>query len=100
MLHSFPSHSPLHYVCRVPMTDAALDKALEDIYASLRNNNEGLDDLIIALKIVLYARKEKSVQVDPAKLVQPNRQGRKLMQSYFKKRGVIVTFPEAAAASA
>ena len=76
------------------MTNAALDKALEDIYASLRNNNEGLDEHILALKIILHAQQAKSVEVDPTRLVQPNRQGRKLMQSYFKKRGVIVNFLE------
>ena len=81
------------------MTNAALNQALDDIYASLRNNNEGLDQHIIALKIILHANKEKSVEIDPAQLAQPNRQGRKLMQSYFKKRGVTVTFAETAAAS-
>jgi len=79
------------------MTDAALDKALEDIYDSLRNDNVELDERIIALKIILYQQKAKSVEVDPAKLAQPNRQGRKMMQSYFKKRGVNVTFPDAVA---
>lgn len=76
------------------MTDLTLDQALENIYASLRKDNEGLDQHIVALKIVLHAQKAKSVEVDPAKLVQPNRAGRKLMQSYFKKRGVTVTFAE------
>jgi len=77
------------------MTNAALDKALEDIYASLKNENEKIDEYILALKIILHAQKAKSVEVDPEKLAQPNRQGRKMMQSYFKKRGVTVTFAEA-----
>jgi hypothetical protein len=77
------------------MENAALDKVLEDIYASLKNDNEELDAHILALKIILYARKEKTVEIDPARLVQPNRQGRKLMQSYFKKRGVTVNFADA-----
>jgi polyribonucleotide nucleotidyltransferase len=76
------------------MTDAALNQALEAIYASLKNENEDIDARILALKIILHARKEKSVEVDPAKLAQPNRQGRKMMQSYFKKRGVTVTFAD------
>lgn len=79
------------------MINPALDKALEDIYVSLRNDNEGLDAYILALKIILHAQKAKSVEVDPAKLPQPNRQGRKLMQSYFKKRGVAITFADAKA---
>ncbi|MDX2073211.1 MAG: hypothetical protein SFX19_02460 [Alphaproteobacteria bacterium] len=80
------------------MTNPALSQALEDIYASLKNDNEDLDQRIIALKIVLHAEKLKSVEVDPAKIPQPNRQGRKMMQSYFKKRGVTVTFPVSDAA--
>jgi len=76
------------------MTNATLDQALEDIYASLKNNNEALDERIQTLKIALHARKEKSVEVDPTKLAQPNRQGRKMMQSYFKKRGVVINFSE------
>jgi hypothetical protein len=76
------------------MTNPALEKALEDIYTSLRNGNENIDAYILALKIILHGQDMKSVLVDPAKLVQPNREGRKLMQSYFKKRGVIVEFPK------
>lgn len=76
------------------MTNTALTQALEAIYASLQNDNEDLDQRIIALKIVLRAENKSSVEVDPARLPQPNRQGRKMMQSYFKKRGVAVTFPE------
>lgn len=85
------------------MTDASIEPILEEIYASLKNNNEGLDPLILKLKIALHAQKAKSVEVDTSKLFQPNRQGRKIMQSYFKKRGVTVTFteiPEPAEASA
>ena len=81
------------------MTNAALDKALEDIYVSLRNDNEELDSHIRALKIILHAQKAKSVEVDPTKLVQPNRQGRKMMQSYFKKHGIIVNFADAKASN-
>lgn len=40
-----------------------------------------------------------TIEVDPAKLAQPNRQGRKLMQSYFKKRGVVVNFIDGRALS-
>ena len=78
------------------MTDETLNQKLEDIYASLANDNENIDALILELKILLHARKTKSVEVNTAKLAQPNRQGRKMMQSYFKKRGVEVTFTAAA----
>lgn len=79
------------------MANAELEKALEDIYSSLKNDNEDIDARILALKIVMHAQGMKSVEVDPTKLAHPNRQGRKMMQSYFKKRGVVVTFAEVAA---
>ncbi len=72
------------------MTALTKDQALENIYASLMNDNEDIDTHIVALKNAIGA--EKSVIVDPARLPQNNRQGRKMMQSYFKKRGVTVTF--------
>ena len=34
----------------------------------------------------------KEAVFDPAKLAQNNRSGRKLMQSYFRKKGVSVVF--------
>lgn len=72
----------------------AVQKALEEIYASLRNNNEGIDEKIVVLKTALDAAGEKRVTVDKTKLAQNDRPGRRLMQSYFKKRGVIVEFSE------
>lgn len=79
------------------MANAELEKALEAIYNSLKNDNEDIDARILALKTVMHAQGMKSVEVDPTKLAHPNRQGRKMMQSYFKKRGVVVTFAEVAA---
>ena len=76
------------------MTDDALNAKLNDIYASINNDNENLDALILELKILLHARGMKSAVIDNAKLVQPNRQGRKMMHSYFKKRGVDLTFTQ------
>ena len=76
------------------MTNAALEPLLENIYTSLNNGNEGLDAHIAALKNALAAQGMKEVAVDTAKLAQANRQGRKTMQSYFKQRGVLVTFPK------
>jgi hypothetical protein len=71
-----------------------IEQALEDIYASLANDNDNLDAHIAALKSAMHAAGQASVSVNPARLAQNNRQGRKMMQSYFKKRGVIVTFVE------
>lgn len=72
------------------MTDLTVAQALENIYTSLQNDNEDIDTCIAGLKTALG--REREIAVDPARLVQNNRQGRKMMQSYFKKRGIIVTF--------
>ncbi len=74
------------------MTTLTVDQALENIYASLENNNHDIDTHIDALKAALVPTGSKSVTANPERLVQNNRQGRKLMQSYFKKRGVLVEF--------
>jgi len=67
-------------------------EALEKIYESLANDNLELDAAIRDLKAALAAEGLKEAIVEPARLAQNNRQGRKLMQSYFKKKGVTVTF--------
>jgi cell division septum initiation protein DivIVA len=72
------------------VTTLTLEQALENVYTSLREDNKDIDQHIDALKTALGGKKE--IVVDPARLVQNNRAGRKMMQSYFKKRGVIVTF--------
>lgn len=73
------------------MTDA-LKVALDEVHASLDANNEGLDEKIAALKAALVAKGEKQVLMDQTRLPQNNRQGRKMLQTYFKKRGVVVAF--------
>lgn len=67
-------------------------EALEKIYESLANDNIELDAAIKDLKAALATEGLKEAVVEPARLAQNNRQGRKLMQSYFKKKGVTVTF--------
>lgn len=74
------------------MSDLTLTDAMEHIYTSLRDNNEDLDAHIAALKAVLAREGLAEAVFDPARLAQNNRQGRKLMQSYFRKRGVSVSF--------
>lgn len=76
------------------MTALTLEQALENIYSSLQKDNEDIDTHIQHLKTALSACSQISVEIESARLVQNNRAGRKLMQSYFKKRGVIVTFAE------
>jgi hypothetical protein len=67
-------------------------EATDSIYASLQANNADLDAHIATLKAALAREGMKQAVFDPAKLAQNNRAGRKLMQSYFRQRGVSVTF--------
>lgn len=68
------------------------EQAIENVYASLQNGNEDIDVHISALKPLLDA--DKTFVADTERLPQNNRQGRKMMQSYFKKRGINVAFTQ------
>ena len=74
------------------MSDLSLSQAIDNIYASIKNNNEDLDTHIAALKAAMASEGAKEAVFEPAKLAQSNRQGRKIMQSYFKKKGIAVAF--------
>lgn len=74
------------------MSNDKIAAVTEDIYTALGNDNEDIDLHIARLKEALSAAGAKEAVFDPARLVQGNRAGRKLMQSYFKKRGVAVSF--------
>ncbi len=74
------------------MDNEALNTAIENIYQSLANDNEDIDFHIANLKAALETAGQKEVEIQPERLVQNNRAGRKMMQSYFKKRGVKVVF--------
>ncbi|MDX8531774.1 hypothetical protein RFM41_08535 [Mesorhizobium sp. VK25A] len=76
------------------MSELTLAEATENIYASLRADNADLDAHIAALKAVLAREGKKQAVFDPTKLAQGNRSGRKLMQAYFRQRGVSVSFSE------
>jgi hypothetical protein len=69
-----------------------IEKATEAVYHSMANDNKEIDERIKELKSVLSDAGAKEVVFEAARLVQNNRQGRKRLQSYFKKRGVIVAF--------
>jgi hypothetical protein len=75
-----------------PVTNASLAAARDAVYLSMKEGNQDLDKHIAALRAAMAAEKFTSVSFEPGKLAQNNRQGRKLLQSYFKKRGVEVTF--------
>jgi len=66
--------------------------AIERVYASLQADNADLDLHIAALKAALAQEGVKEAVFDPARLPHGNRSGRKLMQAYFRQRGVTVKF--------
>jgi hypothetical protein len=74
------------------VSDITVSEAIDAIYASIQNDNEELDTQIATLKAAMAREGLKEATFETAKLVQPNRQGRKLMQSYFRKKGVSVAF--------
>jgi len=73
-----------------------MDEILEEIYASLHNDNEGINGLIEKLKVSLKDAGAKHAVADARRIPVQNRQGRKVMQSYFKKRGVELEFSNVA----
>jgi hypothetical protein len=74
------------------MSEVTVAEATDNIYASLRADNAELDAHIAALKAALAREGTKQAVFDPTKLAQGNRSGRKLMQAYFRQRGVSVSF--------
>jgi len=72
--------------------EPTVEDATNRIYESLRADNEEIDLHIAALKAALARAGMKEAVFDPARLVQNNRSGRKLMQAYFRQRGVTVKF--------
>jgi hypothetical protein len=77
------------------LSEPTVAEAIDGIYASLQADNEELDTHIATLKAALKREGAKEAEFDPAKLAQNNRQGRKLMQAYFRQRGVTVKFAAA-----
>ncbi len=76
-----------------PLVEAlSLEDATEAIYTSLERDNEDIDLHIDNLKAALVNAGKKEAVFTPERLSQNNRAGRKMMQSYFKKRGVKVSF--------
>lgn len=70
----------------------SIEQAIEAIYTSLDNNNEDIDLNISNLKNVMKDSGEKVAVFKIDRLQVSNREGRKTMESYFKKRGVKVIF--------
>lgn len=74
------------------MSTLTLTEATEAIYGSLRADNLDIDLHIANLKAAMAAEGAREFVAESEKLSQNNRAGRKMMQSYFKKRGVKVVF--------
>ena len=74
------------------MSDVSLPQAIDNIYASLKADNAELLERIAELRAAMAREGVKEAVFEPAKLAQNNRQGRKLMQAFFRKRGITVAF--------
>ena len=74
------------------MGEPTVAEAIEGIYASLQANNADLDAHIATLKAALAREGKSEAEFEAARLAQNNRAGRKLMQAYFRQRGVTVKF--------
>jgi hypothetical protein len=74
------------------VSEPTVAEATESIYASLLANNADIDEHIATLKAALTREGIKQAVFDPTRLAQNNRSGRKLMQAYFRQRGVSVRF--------
>ncbi|NTG20657.1 hypothetical protein G6L00_09455 [Agrobacterium rhizogenes] len=74
------------------MSEPTVAEIIDRIYGSLQADNADIDRHIATLKAALTQAGLKEAVFDPAKLVHNNRSGRKLMQAYFRQRGVTVKF--------
>lgn len=75
------------------MSELTVAEATTRVYQSLEADNVDIDLHIAALKAALTREGLKEAVFDPARLPHGNRSGRKLMQAYFRQRGVTVKFP-------
>ena len=74
------------------MSELTVADATNRIYESLRADNADIDLHIANLKAALKRAGLKEAVFDPARLAHNNRSGRKLLQAYFRQRGVTVKF--------
>jgi hypothetical protein len=75
-----------------PLSEPTVEEAVNRIYESLQADNADIDQHIATLKAALSRAGSREAVFDPARLAHNNRSGRKLMQAYFRQRGVTVTF--------
>lgn len=74
------------------MSEPTVADATNRIYESLQADNADIDAHIATLKAALTREGLKEAVFDPTRLAHNNRSGRKLMQAYFRQRGVTVKF--------
>jgi len=74
------------------VSEPTVADATNRIYESLQADNADIDTHFAILKAALMREGLKEAVFDPAKLAQNNRSGRKLMQAYFRQRGVVVKY--------
>jgi hypothetical protein len=74
------------------MSEPTVEDAMNRVYESIKADNADIDLHIANLKAALTRAGLKEAVVDPGKLAHNNRAGRKLMQAYFRQRGVTVKF--------
>lgn len=74
------------------MSEPSVAEVTDRIYQSLRSDNADIDLHIATLKAALTREGLKEAVFDPTRLAHNNRSGRKLMQAYFRQRGVTVKF--------
>ena len=74
------------------VSEPTVADAINRIYESLQADNADIDAHIATLKAALAREGLKEAVFDPARLAQNNRSGRKLMQAYFRQRGVTVKY--------
>lgn len=72
-----------------------IEHAIEAIYTSLELDNEDIDLHISNLKSAMKEHGTTEAIFTVKRLPINNREGRKTMQAYFKKRGVKVSFNSA-----
>lgn len=74
------------------MSEPTVAEATDLIYQSIKADNADIDLHIATLKAALGREGQKEAVFDPSRLAHGNRSGRKLMQAYFRQRGVTVKF--------
>ena len=77
------------------MSTNTLEQATEGLYTALNSDElSEIDTALIALRSELDKVNEKSIEIEPTRLPNNTRQGRRMLQSYSAKRGIKVTFPK------